>query len=99
MLIQPGREKTDVGKQAVRVAEDVFTTAGDVAKTAWTVSEPVRDVASDAGAKAGGVVVDAVAARSPLEAEETRRGFIGRPQDLPSLFDLVDRLGPGPSAD
>jgi hypothetical protein len=39
------------------------------------------------------------AARGMLEAEEPRRGFLGRPQDLPSLLDLVDRLGPGPSAD
>ncbi len=52
-------EKTDVGKQAVKVAEGVIHTAGDTAKTAWSVSEPVRDVASGAGAKAGGVVVDA----------------------------------------
>jgi hypothetical protein len=52
-------EKTDVGKQAVRVAEGVVNTASDTAKTAWNVSEPIRDVASDAGAKAGGAVVDA----------------------------------------
>lgn len=52
-------EKTDFGKQAVKVAGDVINTATDTAKTAWNVSEPVRDVATDAGAKAGGVVVDA----------------------------------------
>jgi len=52
-------EKTEVGKQAVKVAEDVISTANDAAKTAWKTSEPVRDVATDAGAKAGGVVVDA----------------------------------------
>ena len=51
--------KTDVGKQAVKVAEDVIDTASGAAKTAWNVSEPVRDVATDAGVKAGGVVVDA----------------------------------------
>ena len=54
-------EKTGVGKQAVRVAEGVIHTASDTAKTAWNVSEPVRDVATDAGARAGGVVVDAAA--------------------------------------
>ncbi len=54
-------EKTGVGKQAVRVAEEVIHTASDTAKTAWNVSEPVRDVATDAGARAGGVVVDAAA--------------------------------------
>src|SRR5258708_35094843 len=57
--IKTEAEKTDVGKQAVKVAEDVINTAGDAAKTAWNVNEPVRDVATDAGAKAGGVVVDA----------------------------------------
>lgn len=57
--IKTEAEKTDVGKQAVKVAEDVIDTASGAAKTAWTVSEPVRDVATDAGVKAGGVVVDA----------------------------------------
>src|SRR5438552_2331491 len=52
-------KKTDVGKQAVKVAEDVMNTAGDAAKTAWNISEPVREAAGDAGAKAGGVVVEA----------------------------------------
>ena len=37
----------------------MISTANDAAKTAWNVSEPVRDVATDAGVKAGGVVVDA----------------------------------------
>ena len=57
--IKTEAEKTDVGKKAVKVAEDVIGTANDAAKTAWNVSEPVRDVAADAGVKAGGVVVDA----------------------------------------
>ncbi len=56
--IKTEAEKTDLGKQAVKVTEDVINTAGDAAKTAWNVSEPVRDVAVDAGSKAGGVVVD-----------------------------------------
>ena len=52
-------EKSDLGKQAVKVAGDVISTANDAARTAWNVSEPVRDVAIDAGAKAGSAVVDA----------------------------------------
>lgn len=56
--IKTEAERTDIGKKAVKVTEDVFDTASGVAKTAWNVSEPVRDVAADAGAKAGGVVVD-----------------------------------------
>jgi hypothetical protein len=51
-------EKSDLGRRAVKVAEDVASTAGDAAKTAWTASEPVRDSAVDLGQKAGGVVVD-----------------------------------------
>lgn len=50
--------KTDVGKRAVQVAEDVVTTATGTAKTAWNVSEPLRDAAVDAGTKVGGAVVD-----------------------------------------
>lgn len=52
-------EKSDVGRQAVKVAEGVINTASDTAKTAWKTSAPVRDQAVDVGAKAGGVVVDA----------------------------------------
>lgn len=53
-------EKTEVGKQAVKVAGDVINTATDTARSAWNVSEPVRDVAVDASTKAGSVVVDVV---------------------------------------
>ena len=51
--------KTDVGKQAVKAAESTMKTAGDTAKKAWKASEPIRDVAQDAGGKAGGVVIEA----------------------------------------
>lgn len=57
--IKTEAEKSDLGRQAVKVTEGVINTATDTAKTAWTVSEPVRDVAVDAGSKAGGVMVDA----------------------------------------
>ena len=53
-------EKTEVGKQAVKVAGDVINTATDTARSAWSVSEPVRDVAVDAGHKAGTAVVEVV---------------------------------------
>jgi hypothetical protein len=56
--IKTEAEKTDAGKRAVKVAGDVFDTASGAAKTAWNVSEPVRDAAVDVGSKAGGVVVD-----------------------------------------
>ncbi len=57
--IKTEAEKTDVGKQAVKVAGDVINTAGSTARTAWNVSEPIRDAAGDAGSKAGDAVVDA----------------------------------------
>ena len=56
--IKAEAEKSDVGKKAVKVVEDVASTAGDAAKTAWNASEPVRDAAVDAGKKTGGIVVD-----------------------------------------
>lgn len=52
-------EKTEVGKQAVKAAEDTFKSAGDTAKKAWNASEPIRDAAEDAGEKAGDVVKEA----------------------------------------
>ncbi|MEJ7623376.1 MAG: hypothetical protein WKF34_05240 [Pyrinomonadaceae bacterium] len=51
--------KSDAGKRAVDAAEGVFNAAGETAKTAWNISTPLRDVAVDAGVKAGGVVADA----------------------------------------
>jgi len=54
--IKAEAEKSDVGKQAVKAAEETFKTAGDTAKKAWDASEPIRDVAEDAGERAGGVV-------------------------------------------
>ena len=56
--IKTEAEKSDLGRQAVKVTEDTIHLAGDAAKTAWNVSGPVRDVAVDAGKKTGGVVVD-----------------------------------------
>ena len=57
--IRTEAERSDVGKQAVKVAGDVINTATDTAKTAWNVSEPVRDAATEAGVKAGGAIVEA----------------------------------------
>ena len=57
--IKTEAERSDLGKQAVKVTGDTINLASDAAKTAWNASEPVRDVAIDAGSKAGGVVVDA----------------------------------------
>jgi peptidoglycan hydrolase CwlO-like protein len=50
--IKAEAEKSEVGKQAVKLTEDTFKTAEETAKKAWTASEPIRDVAGDAGEKA-----------------------------------------------
>ena len=54
--IKAEAEKSDVGKQAVKVAEETIKTAEATAKKAWTASEPIREVAEDAGERAGDVV-------------------------------------------
>jgi hypothetical protein len=51
--------KSEVGKQAVRAAEETLNTAGQAAKKAWDASEPIRDKAGDVGAKAGETVFEA----------------------------------------
>ena len=63
-------EKTELGKKAVDLTETAFDTATGAARSAWNVSEPVRDAAVDAGAKAGGAVVD-VAERAGGIVEDT----------------------------
>jgi hypothetical protein len=56
--IKSEAEKSDVGKQAVKAAEDVINTASDTAKTAWKAGGPLRDAAEIAGEKAGNIVSD-----------------------------------------
>jgi len=57
--IKAEAEKSEVGKQAVRAAEETINTAGKAAKKAWEVSEPLRDAAGEAGSKAGETVIEA----------------------------------------
>jgi len=57
-FVKSEAEKSDLGKRAVRVAEDVISKADETARTAWSVSSPVRDSATDAGARATVVAVD-----------------------------------------
>jgi hypothetical protein len=57
--IKSEAEKSEVGKQAVRAAEETLNTAGKAAKKAWEASEPLRDTAVEAGSKAGETVFEA----------------------------------------
>ncbi len=52
MKIKTEAENSEVGRQAVRVAEETVKTAENTAKKAWQASEPIRDVAEDAGGRA-----------------------------------------------
>ncbi len=63
--IKTEAEKSEVGKQAVKVAEGTYKTAEGAAKRVYEASEPFRDVAGEAGGRA----VD-VAAKSAVEAEK-----------------------------
>src|SRR5437868_420240 len=57
--IKTEAQKSEVGKHAVRAAEETIKTAGTTAKKAWDASEPIREVATDASAKATGAVFEA----------------------------------------
>lgn len=57
--IKTEAEKTEVGKQAVKVAEGTYKTAEETAKKVYKVSEPLRDAAEDAGREAAEVVKEA----------------------------------------
>lgn len=57
--IKSEAEKTETGKQAVKVAEDTFKTAEQTAKTVYEASEPIREVAEDAAKNAGKVAQEA----------------------------------------
>lgn len=50
--IKAEAEKSEVGKQAVRAAEETIKAANETAKKAWDASEPVRETAEDAAGKA-----------------------------------------------
>ena len=63
--IKTEAEKSEVGKQAVKVAEGTYKTAEETAKKVYQASEPLRDAAEDAGGKAADV-----AAKSAVEAEK-----------------------------
>ncbi len=58
-------EKSEVGKQAVQVAEDTFKSAGGAAKKVYEASEPLRDAAGEAGERAADTI-----GKSAFEAEK-----------------------------
>ena len=64
--IKAEAEKSEVGKQAVKAAEDTFKTAEDAAKKVYDASAPMRDAAGDAGERAAETL-----GKTAVEAEKT----------------------------
>ncbi len=75
--IRTEAEKSEVGKQAVKAAEGTFKTAEDAAKKAWDASEPIRNVAEDAGGRAADIVaVTAVEAEKVIKEVGKQAGAV-----------------------
>ncbi|MEP6901663.1 MAG: hypothetical protein ABJA66_07925 [Actinomycetota bacterium] len=75
--IKTEAEKTEVGKQAVGVAEDAYKTAGETAKKVYEASAPVRDAAGGAGGKAADMVgITAVEAEKVIREASKKAGEV-----------------------
>ncbi|MBA3633019.1 MAG: hypothetical protein H0W58_09465 [Acidobacteria bacterium] len=75
--IKTEAKKSEVGKQAVKVAEETMKTAEKTAKKAWQASEPIRDVAEDAGEKAADVFgITAVEAEKFMKTAGKKAGEV-----------------------
>jgi hypothetical protein len=87
--IKTEAEKSNVGRQAVKVAEDVMNTAESTAKSAWDVSAPIRDAAADAvsgAAGKAGEIIDNASDSVGTNAKRVSR-VVGFGSSLSSTFD------------
>ncbi len=82
-LIISEAERSDVGKTAVKAAEETIKTAESTAKKAWTASGPLRDAAEDAGHFAEDFAKQAGKAASEVigSAGKNAGDFIGDARD------------------
>ncbi|MEP7212677.1 MAG: hypothetical protein ABI791_06360 [Acidobacteriota bacterium] len=85
--IKAEAERSEVGKQAVKLTEDTFKTAEETAKKAWNASEPIRDVAEDAGEKAGNAAKD-LGARAAEIFDDVRHAVGTNAQRVSSVFNF-----------
>jgi hypothetical protein len=85
--IKAEAEKSEVGKQAVKLTEDTLKTAEETAKKAWNASEPIRDVAEDAGEKAGNAAKD-LGARAVEIFDDVRQAVGANAQRVSSAFNF-----------
>ncbi len=75
--IKTEAEKSEVGKQAVGVAEGAYKTAEETAKKVYDASAPVRDAAGDAGGKAAEAVgATAVEAEKVIKKASKKAGEV-----------------------
>lgn len=96
--IKTEAEKSEVGKQAVGVAEGAMKTAGETAKKVYEASAPVRDAANEAGEKAAeaargagkkaGEVFTVAAERAGEVFEETRKTAKKTADTASSIFNF-----------
>lgn len=91
--IRSEAEKSEVGKQAVGVAEGAIKTAGETAKKVYEASAPVREAAGEAGEKAAGAAKEvgkkageafSVAAEKAGEVFEETRKTVNKTADTAS---------------
>jgi ElaB/YqjD/DUF883 family membrane-anchored ribosome-binding protein len=85
--IKAEAEKSEVGKQAVKLTEDTFKATEETAKKAWTASEPIRDVAGDAGEKAGNAAKD-LGSRAAEIFDDVRHAVGANAQRVSSVFNF-----------
>jgi ElaB/YqjD/DUF883 family membrane-anchored ribosome-binding protein len=96
--IKTEAEKSDVGKQASKAAEDTFKSAEKTAKKAWDASEPLRDATEDAGEKAeevlktagkkAGEVFNTASEKAGEVFEETRKSVNSTARRASKAFNL-----------
>ena len=85
--IKTEAEKSEMGKQAVRAAEETIKTAGTTAKKAWEASEPIRDAATEASAKAGDAVFEAGKKAADFAADAGQTAAKGA-EKVSKIFDF-----------
>ena len=85
--IKAEAERSEMGKQAVKLTEDTLKTAEETAKKAWNASEPIRDAAEDAGGKAGEAAKD-LGSRAIEIFDEVRQTIGANAQRAASVFNF-----------
>ena len=89
--IKAEAEKSSVGKQAVKVAEDTLRTAEETAKKAWNASEPIGETAGEvvnAAGKAASEVIGVAADKAGDIFDEARDTVGTNAKRVSSVFNF-----------